>query len=143
MLSFIKAVSARRTRALSLLSTVGAIAVCTAAVGTGTASAGNGHGAVVQKNPYGTPLICNVVTAGLAQVWDFECTIHIVTTPSGTVNETLKGSVVGGSPLPSQAVQVGTALSGEECDPVSGAIYYIGTVTPSGNVNVKCSNSPF
>jgi hypothetical protein len=125
-------------------SVVAVIATCGVLFGTSVAGAdpGNGNGASVVRDPYGN-IYCNTIdTSG--NVWTGPCDIQIVTTPNGTVNETLKFAVdpLFSSPLPGQAVKVGTALTGQVCDTGSGAIYYKGTVTPSGNVSLKCTSNP-
>lgn len=132
-----------RTR-LALLGVL--VTVVVGVVGTGFAAAdpGNGNGATVVRDPYGSPLYCNVYDATFTNIWIFQCTIQVVTNKNGVVEEWLKGTVdpAFSSPLPSQAVQVGSVWTGEECDPFSGAIYSTGTVTPSGNINLKCSSHP-
>jgi hypothetical protein len=70
----------------------------------------------------------------------FDCVIQVVTTPKGTINEYLKGSINGGSAPPSRAIHdVTTADTGLFCDLISGATDIVkGTVTPSGQVNLTC-----
>jgi hypothetical protein len=104
------------------------------------ADPGNGNGAVVQRDPYGTPWTCFVFdTSG--NNWTFDCTIQVVITPNGTVNEFLKGTINGGAALPSTAIHdVTTADTGLFCDFTGGGTTSIvkGTVTPSGQVNLTC-----
>jgi hypothetical protein len=109
----------------------------------GTAGADPGNGAVVQRDPYGTPWTCQIIdTAG--NYWQFECTIHTVTTPNGTVNEYLQGPITLGDP-PAQAVRdVTTAETGLLCDfvgPVTTVITQ-GVVTPGGQVKLTCRGEP-
>ncbi len=65
--------------------------------GSGIAAA-NGNGAVVERDPYGTPWSC-FVTDTSGNLWPFQCTIHRVTTPQGQINEFLQGPVTGGRAL--------------------------------------------
>ncbi len=125
-------------------SVVAVIATCGVLFGTSVAGAdpGNGNGASVVRDPYGN-IYCNTFDTSF-NFWTGPCEIHIVTTPHGTVNETLKFTVdpAFSSALPDKAVQTGTALTGQLCDTTSGAIYYQGTVSPSGQVSLKCTSNP-
>jgi len=124
-------------------SLVAVIATCGLVVGQSVAGAdpGNGNGAVVQHNAYGA-ITCSVFD-GVSTFWQIDnCTFNIVTTPSGVVNETVKGTVDASTPPPSSAFKGSTATTGEECDPGSGAANIVTeTVTPSGNFSAKCSSS--
>lgn len=73
--------------------------------GTGLASAdpGNGNGAVVQRDPYGTPHTCFIVDTN-GHFWTFDCTIQVVITPNGTVNEYVNGTINGGDAPPAKAI---------------------------------------
>ena len=121
------------------------IATCGVLFGTSVAGAapGNGNGASVARDPYGN-IYCNAYDVGAVNYWTGPCDIQIVTNPDGTVNETVKFTVdpAFSSPLPGQAVKVGSFYTGEPCDTTSGAIYSKGTVTPSGQVTLKCTSNP-
>jgi hypothetical protein len=126
-----------------LMSAAAAIAACAVVFGAGVAGAdpGNGNGASVQRDPYGTPHTCFVVDTN-SNSWTFDCTIHIVISPSGRVNETLIGSITGGSALPKKAIHdVTTAETGLLCDFTDAGTTEIvqGTVTPSGQVSLGCT----
>jgi hypothetical protein len=61
------------------------------------------------------------------------------------VNETIKFTVDPSvsSPLPTNAITASTAGGSFGCDPFGRAPYIIAaTLTPSGNVNDKCSSNP-
>jgi hypothetical protein len=132
----------RRTLALrgALVAVVATIAIVFG-VGAAGADPGNGNGAVVQHNAYG-PITCSV-TDGLGGFWLIDnCTANIVTTPDGTVNESLKGTVDPLTPPPSSAFTGSTATTGQGCDPTSGALDIVNEViTPSGHFSAKCSSS--
>jgi len=120
-----------------------AIAACAVVFGAGVAGAdpGNGNGASVQRDPYGTPHTCQVFDSSGNQ-WLFDCTIHVVISPNGKVNETVIGTVTGGSALPSKAIHdVTTADTGLLCDFTDAGTTSIvlGTVTPSGQVSLGCT----
>jgi hypothetical protein len=124
-----------------LASLVAAIAASALVVGAGGAGAdpGNGNGAVVQRDPYGTPHTCFVVDTH-GGFWTFDCAIHIVTTPNGDVKEFLDGPITFGD-APATAVRdVTTAETGLLCDFVDGVFTNIteGTVTPGGQVHLTC-----
>jgi hypothetical protein len=136
-------------RRLTLIGRAGVLTICAMTLGglavtPAGADPGNGNGAIVQRDPYGNPHYCAAWNQSFTAFWVFQCTIQIVTTPSGTVNEYLKGPVVTpgfGYPLPTSAVH-SSNVPGTICDPTSGALYYRETVTPSGQVDVKCSSDP-
>jgi hypothetical protein len=98
----------------------------------------NGNGAVVERDPYGSPATCIVVDTN-GNFWLFDCTIQRVTTPNGKVVEYINGTVTEGSPLPDKAIHdVTTAETGLFCD-FEGAEFIVqGVVTPSGQVHLTC-----
>ena len=125
----------RTVLALGLVAMLASLAI----LGPGVAAA-NGNGAVVERDPYGTPWSCFVIDTN-GNLWTFECTIHRVTTPQGQINEFLQGPVTGGSALPAKAVRdVTTAETGLLCDFVDGNVTEIvqGVVTPGGQVKLTC-----
>jgi hypothetical protein len=82
---------------------VAAISVVFSA-GVASADPGNGNGAIVQHNAYGSGS-CFVLGSGTTPgPWIIDdCVVNIVTTPSGVVNETLRGTVDPLTPPPSSA----------------------------------------
>jgi hypothetical protein len=125
-----------------LVATAAAIAACAVLFGAGVAGAdpGNGNGAVVQRDPYGVPHTCILFDTN-GHFWTFDCTIQVVITPKGTVNEFLKGPINGGDSPPASAIHdVTTAETGLLCDFTDGGTTSIvkGTVSPSGQINLTC-----
>src|SRR5215831_19386983 len=124
-------------------SLVGALVALSIGVGSAGAAPGNGNGAVVQRDAYGNIFTTCFVSDGGSSFWQIDnCTFDIVTTPSGNVNETVKGTVDASTPPPSSAFKGSTATTGQGCDPGSGAaIIDTETITPSDNFTAKCSTS--
>ena len=127
------------SKAASAVALVATVAAVAAMFVPGVAGA-NGNGAVVERDPYGSPHSCFVIDTN-GHSWTFECTIHRVTTPGGQVNEFLQGTVTGGSALPDKAVRdFTTAETGLLCDIFGTTSTDItqGVVTPGGQVKLTC-----
>ena len=120
-----------------------AVAAAASFIVIGSAVADPGNGAVVQRDPYGTPHTCFVIDTN-GGFWTFECSIHIVITPNGTVNEYLQGPITSGDPPDTAVRDVTTAETGLLCDfvgPVTTEITQ-GVVTPGGQVKLTCRGEP-
>jgi hypothetical protein len=124
---------------VALASLVAVIAACGLVVGQGVAGAGNGNGAVVNRDPYGDPHNCGI-TGPNGEFWSFDCTIQQVINPKGDINEYINGDITGGSPPPATAEHVTTAQTGQICDFVNGTVTnnVRATITPGGQVSVTC-----
>ncbi len=121
-----------------ILLAVGVPVACALAVGVTTQARAGGNGAAVIRD--GGQCL---TTANNGDSWLFSCNFQIVVTPSGSVTQSLKGSVIPGvdsSPLPSKAV---TDVTGGPCLVLDGQVIttvVAGVVTPSGQVQLTCKS---
>jgi hypothetical protein len=119
---------------------VAAVAVTAGSVGASSATADPGNGAIIQHNAYGVSF-CFVLDGNGGYWFIDNCVFDIVTSPDGTVNETLKGTVDPSTPPPTHAFTGSDATTGQGCDFVSGATHLVAdTISPSGRLTAKCSS---
>ena len=120
------------TRTTTLVLSTAALLSATAS----TPASASENGAAVIRPDAG---VC-LTTASTGASWFFSCQIQIVFGPSGTITQSLAGSVIDGlsSPLPLRAV---TVVTGGPCLILGGQVLttvVAGTVTPSGQVALTC-----
>ncbi len=107
------------------------------AAGISAQAIAGGNGAAVVRDNGGQCLTSNNTGS-----WKFSCNIRITLGPTGSITQSITGSVIPeeSSPLPSQAV---TDVTGGPCLVLDGQVLttvIAGVVTPSGRVLLTCKS---